>query len=229
MGFGPQLTDHPHLREALSRALDYDGFLKLFDTKTSIGCPGVPSKFLDRVTCLKYSPEKARAALKLDKDTPKLEFNFSRAGGDDMARGAEWFQGQWKKNLNLTVELNAEEQAVYLRILKLNTPVIFRKGVGLDRPTCLAAMELFTKDHPENYIKLNDPEFDKLVKHLRDEKTEHGRKVACRKASEYLTSTHRILPLGEMFFTMLVNPKFTGWDLNELNHLDLTDLAGPGL
>jgi hypothetical protein len=28
---------------------------------------------------------------------------------------------------------------------------------------------------------------------------------------------------------MLVNPKFTGWDLNELNHLDLTDLAGPGL
>lgn len=227
MGFGPQLLDHPHLREALSLALDFNGFLKLFDTKSPVGCPGVPAKFLDRVNCLKYSPEKAREALQKDKDIPRVEFNFSRMAGDDMQRGAEWFQNQWKKNLNITVSLNAEEQLVYLRLLKTKPPPIFRKGVGLDRPTCLAAMEIFTKDHPENYIHLDDPEFEKLVANLRAQTTESGRKIACRKASEYLTGTHRLLPLGEMYFTMLVNPKFTGWDLNELNHLDLTDLSGP--
>jgi len=229
MGFGPQLDDHPALREALSLALDYDGFLKLFDTKSPVGCPGIPAKFMDRFKCLQYSPEKARQALAKDKNPPALEFNYSSMGGDDMNRGAEWFQGQWKKNLNLTVNLRPEEQLVYLRHLRASPAPIFRKGVGLDRPTCLAAMELFTKDHPENYIHMNDPKFEKLVAELKAQTSEKGRKVACRKASEHLIESHRILPLGEMYFTMLVSQKFSGWDLNELNHLDLTDLAETGL
>jgi oligopeptide transport system substrate-binding protein len=229
MAFGPELVNHPDLREALSLALDYDGFLKLFDTKSPVGCPGVPSKFLDRVKCLKYSPVKARQLLAKEKNIPKLAFNYSSMGGEDMNRGAEWFQNQWKKNLNLSVELKPSEQIVYLRLLKSDPPTIFRKGVGLDRPTCLAAMELFTKGHPENYIHFDDPKYDKLVADLKAQTSESGRKVACRKASEYLIESHRILPLGEMYFTMLVSQKFRGWDLNELNHLDLTDLAETGL
>ena len=76
MGFGPQLQEHPAVREALTLALDFEGFHKLFDTKSPVGCPGVPTRFLDRVTCLKFSPEKARQALKRDKNPPRKHGNI---------------------------------------------------------------------------------------------------------------------------------------------------------
>ncbi len=223
IGFGPQLTDAPEVRAALVKAIDFPQFKRLFDTFTPPGCPSLPANLMDRVTCLKFDPKAAKAALKKDPMPPK-EFKFSKMGGDDIARGAEWFQGQWKKNLGWNIELAGEEQTVYLRQLRTSPPPIFRKGVNLDRPTCLAALEIFTKDHPENYIRLEDVEFERLVKELIAAKSERERKVACRKGVDYLMSTNRLIPLGEMFFSTLASPKFAGWTLNSLNQLDLTDL-----
>ncbi len=65
-----------------------------------------------------------------------------------------------KKNLGWTVELRGQEQAVYLARLRDKPPDVFRKGVSLDRPTCLAALEVFLKGNPENYIALDDPKYE---------------------------------------------------------------------
>jgi oligopeptide transport system substrate-binding protein len=172
------------------------------------------------VECQEFKPVKISAG-------KKFEFQFSKMGGDDIARAAEWFQGQWKKHAGVEVELQGQEQAVYLSGLRVKPPAIFRKGVSLDRPTCLAAVELFEKDHPENYIRLNDPEFEKLVQKLRKSKTESERKKACTAAVAKLLKSERLIPLGEMHFTVLASTKFKGWGLNELNQLDLSHLAGP--
>lgn len=223
IGFGPQLNDSPEVREALVKSVDFPQFKRLFDTFTPPGCPSLPANLMDRVPCLKFEPKVAKARLKKN-STPPKEFKFSKMGGDDIARGAEWFQGQWKKNLKWKIEIGSEEQTVYLHRLRTNPPPIFRKGVNLDRPTCLAGLEIFTKDHPENYIQLNDREYEKRVKEVASAKSDSERKVACRKAVEYLMTTHRLIPLGEMFFSTLASPKFTGWTLNSLNQLDLTDL-----
>ncbi|HMN70221.1 MAG TPA: peptide ABC transporter substrate-binding protein, partial [Bdellovibrionales bacterium] len=177
-----------------------------------------------RVGCMKFDKSRAARALKESGFNGKLEMGFSRMGGDDIARGAEWFQGQWKRHLGLTVELQSEEQAVYLRQLKVKPPAIFRKGVSLDRPTCLAGLEVFTKGNPENYIRFEDAKYEELVNELRRAKGEGKRRIACRKAVEHLLFTRRLIPLGEMYFTILVDPLYTGWDLNELNQLDLSRL-----
>ena len=158
-----------------------------------------------------------------------MEFRFSSQGGEDIARAAEWFQGQWKKNLNILVELIPQEQLMYLQNLKSNPPAIFRKGVSLTRPTCLAALELFVTGHPENYIRLSDVKYDQLVNKLSTASKPEDKKRACRKGIEYLLNSHRLLPLGEMYFTMLASPKFKGWDVNEINQFDLTDLLAAGL
>jgi oligopeptide transport system substrate-binding protein len=86
-------------------------------------------------------------------------------------------------------------------------------------------LEIFTRGNPENYPRIDDPIYEKLVHDVGHSANESARKIACRKAIERLIDTHRIIPLGEMFFSVLAKANFQGWDLNELNQLDLTDLV----
>ena len=224
IGFAGPLKDNAALREALATSIDFSTYKNIVDNKGLPGCPTLPVRLMDRQPCLKFDPAGAKAALAKAGPLPKLEFYFSRMGGDDIAQTVEWIQGQWKKNLATRVELNGEEQVVYLQHLRSKPPTIFRKGAGLDRPTCLAALEIFTRSNSENYLRLQDDEYEKLVKALSVARGENEKKVACRKAVERLMDGYRLIPLGEMYFSILAKVRFQGWDLNELNQLDLTDL-----
>lgn len=223
VGFGPALKDRPEIREALVKGVEFKDFLRLFNTISPPGCPSLPKSYMDKVTCQEFDPSRAKSLMKGVEAQP-LEMQFSQMGGDDIARAVEWFQGQWKKNAGLRVELHSQEQTVFMRTLRANTPAIFRKGVNLDRPTCSAALEIFIKGSPENYIGFNDPEFEKLLKHLNQTQQRDAHKKACREAVNYLLSTNRLIPLGEMFFTLLARKSYAGWTLNELNQLDLSQL-----
>jgi len=227
VGFGPQLLDQPEARKALVRSLEFNDYLRLFGARSAAGCPSLPAHFMDKVTCLKPDYAAAKKFAARAGATPKLEMQFSRMGGDDIVRAVEWFQGQWKKNLGWSVELKGQEQAVYLSRLREKPPAIFRKGVSLDRPTCLAALEIFEKGHPENFIGLDSRPFEQLVARLRRPLSLPARKKACREAVDYLLSLDRLIPLGEMHFTVLARKTFTGWELNELNQLDLSQLTRP--
>ncbi len=224
VGFGPALLAHPKLRESLVNAAEFQDFMSLFGARSPAGCPSLPATYLDKVKCLEFNPKRAKSLLKEAGRPPKMEMQFSRMGGDDIARAAEWFQGQWKKNLGLTITLNGQEQGTYLRILKTKPPMIFRKGVSLDRPTCAAALEIFSKGHPDNYIALDDPKFEKLLKKVSSAGPGKAKRKACSAAVNYLMSLNRLIPLGEMHFTVLAKKQFTGWTLNELNQLDLSQL-----
>lgn len=229
IGFGPALADKPKLREALVKAVDFGLFHKLFDTRSPPGCPSLPARLMDKVVCQKFNAKAAKKIWSEARPGERIEFGYSMMGGDDIARAAQWFQGQWKKNLGTEVELKPQEQGLYLKRLKAAPPALFRKGVNLDRPTCLGALELFLPGHPDNYIRLDDRRFKVLVDDLARAKTPAGRKTACRKAVEHLLATHRMIPLGEMHFSILAKPEFTGWTLNSLNQLDLAGLtARPG-
>jgi oligopeptide transport system substrate-binding protein len=220
VGFGPALIAKPQVREALVGGVEFKDFLRIFDTRSEPGCPSLPSRLLEKVQCQTFRPKRFDGS-------EKLEFQFSKMGGDDIARAVEWFQGQWKKNAGIEVELHGVEQGVYLSGLRVRPPAIFRKGVSLDRPTCLAALEIFLKDSPENFIHLDDKEYELRVQRLSLAKSEAERKRLCASAVSRLLSLNRMIPLGEMHFTILASPKFKGWSLNELNQLDLSQLSGP--
>ncbi|MCB0412321.1 MAG: peptide ABC transporter substrate-binding protein, partial [Bdellovibrionales bacterium] len=153
-----------------------------------------------------------------------LSFAYSVMGGDDIKRTVEWIQHQWKQNLSISVELFPVEQGYYLKQLSEHSFDLFRKGVGLDRPTCLAALQNFLPDHPENYLDLKDPKFQQVVEELEKPLSERQRRQACSKAISILIEHSYLIPLGEMHFAILAKPQFTGWRLNEMNQLDLTDL-----
>jgi oligopeptide transport system substrate-binding protein len=214
------------LREALSLSLNFENFKKIFHAKGRPGCPSLPSIILKNPKCLDFDLAKAKKAYGKAHwpKGVKKELGFSQMGGDDIARAAEWFQGQWKSHLGFLLDLRPQEQTIYLRNLRVAPPAVFRKGIGLDRPTCLAALEIFSKDHPENFIHLDNAEYEKIIAQLRSTDDAKKKDSLCRRGIDILLDSHWIVPLGQIHFTMLARPQFTGWQVNALNQLDLSRL-----
>lgn len=225
LGFGPSLKDHPHLREALALSLNYPELQKIFSSEGRPGCPGIPESWLNEILC--YAPDiaKAKKALAKEKEKlPPLKLMYSGLGGEDHRRATEWIQAQWRKNLNLNVQVLLRENKVFLNELQQNTPAIFRKGVAPDRPTCLATLETFADWSPENYIQVKDPVFQNLLKNLEETKRPSEQKKYCSEGVRYLMDRHLLIPLGSIHFAMLAKPSFKGWRLNFMNQLDLSGL-----
>ena len=232
IGFGPQLKDHPQLRQALAQALNYPQLKDLYQALGLPGCPGLPSSYMAQIPCHSHSPSEALKALALAQEAaqgqgglPSLELHFSQLGGDDVAKGMEWMQNQWKRHLQLEVELRPVEQGMFVQSLRHHPPPLFRRGVPLDRPTCLSALEIFHSEHRENLIGLKSAHYDSLISQLAREQQPEGRQELCSQALSYLIHGHWLIPLGEIHFSMLVDRNFTGWKINELNQLDLKDLV----
>lgn len=227
LGFGPELQKYPELRTALAYSLDFKELKTLYQALGIPGCPSFSEKFMDRPHCFEFDLKKAKEALaKVPTDViaKRWKLGFSKLGGDDIKKGAEWFQAQWRKNLGLTVDLEQSEQGVYLNLLRTHPPDLFRKGVGLERPTCLAALETFSRNGPENFLHLELPEYEKIMTKLALAKSEGEQRRLCGEGVQFLLDQRLFIPLGRIHFTMLADPHFKGWRLNEMNQLNLENL-----
>ncbi|MBK7893092.1 MAG: peptide ABC transporter substrate-binding protein [Bdellovibrionales bacterium] len=230
IGFGPPLNEDRFLslRQAMAQSLKYEDLKRLYEARGLPGCPGIDRRHFETVPCHEFNVAKARALLNLKEKQPPLLLAFSKLGGDDIQKGMEWAQAQWQKNLGLHVELRSVEQAVYLQMLKTSPPPLFRKGVGLDRDSCLAAVEIFLEKDPENYIQLKDAKYQSLVDKLKVSTTSAARRKACTAAVRYLIETARIIPTGPIHFAVLAKSEFTGWSISPMNQLDLRRLSSAG-
>jgi oligopeptide transport system substrate-binding protein len=227
LGFGPELDQQPFLREALAYSLDFAELARIYDALGIPGCPSLPRHLMDNEPCIKFDLTRAKRALaqvRNEVKSKRFKLGFSKLGGDDIKKGAEWEQAQWKKNLGFTFDLESSEQGVYLAKLRENPPSVFRKGIGLERPTCLAALETFAEGGSENFIHFKDAKYETIVSEIVKEKSEAKKAKLCTQGIQILLDSHRILPLGRIHFTLLARPDFKGWSLNEMNQLDLSRL-----
>jgi oligopeptide transport system substrate-binding protein len=225
IGFGKRLMNNKNIRLALAQAVNYDELKILLHALGRPGCPSLPSGWIDNPPCIEFNIEKAKTNLALIKK-PFLNLNLkvSQMGGEDIKQQAEFFQNQWKKNLGVIVQINQVEQKVFLQELQNNPPDIFRKGVGLDWPTCLNALETFSPDGKQNYFHWQSQDYKKILVKLKVENDPQEYKKLCREAIVKLMDEAIIIPLGEMHFSILASPKYTGWSLNSMNQLDLSQL-----
>ena len=227
MGFGPDLKPHPKLREALAYGLNYPELQKLYHALGTPGCPSLPPSYMKTVPCYRFDLKRAKRALaEVPEDirNKRWKLQYSLLGGDLTHRGMVWMQHQWRKHLGLQIDLEQIEQGMFLQSLKDHPAPIFRKGVTIDRPTCLAATEIFLDQQPENYLGYKDPEYMKAVRRLSEATAVAAKKTYCTQALKQLMDKHVMIPLGEIHFALRARKTFEGWTLNELNQLDLTDL-----
>ena len=213
------------LRQALSWSLDFVSLQKLYSAKSPPGCPGLSPLLYEGDLCIKQDIASAKKSWNEKKlPNPKLEFLYSKQGGDDHQRGMEWFQSEWKKNLGLNVALRAMENKIYIQSLETKAPDIFRKGIAPERPTCLSALENFESTSSENYLKFKSSRFDQIIQSMRASSDSSLKKKLCTEGLKLLLDPAWIIPTGPIHFTLLVRPEWTGWKLNELNQLDLSGL-----
>jgi len=225
IGFGPALKDHPKVREALAKSLNYKELQKIFSAEGMPGCPGIPSTWTSEETCFAFDAKKAKEIFAEDKSPPtNLKLMYSSLGGEDHRRATEWIQAQWQKNLGFKIQILLRDNKVFLSELAQSTPGLFRKGVAPDRPTCLATLETFADWSPENYLQLKAPEYQEILNRLSEAKTPLDQKKYCTEGVKYLMEKYLLIPLGPIHFSVLAKAKFTGWSLNSMNQLDLKDL-----
>ena len=228
VGFSGALVQQPELREALTLSLDYKELQDLLKSKGRPGCYSLSTAYYGSpALCYQTNIKKARSLIEkinLEKKNTELQFFYSIQGGEDIQRAVEWMQNQWKKNLGLSIRLNPTENTVLSARLRDSTPDLFRRGVPVDSPSCFAALEGFQTDHPENFLKISNPQIQKGLLLLAQSASEAQRKEKCREVLGRLMIENRMIPLGEIYFVILARPIFTGWKLNELNQLDLSNL-----
>lgn len=230
IGFGRELQDEPDFRRALSLAADYEELKKVLDAHGTPGCPGLSPDLMEKISCIKFDLPRAKALygkLGADAKKKKLRLTVSKLGGDDVKKAAEWFQAQWEKNLGVHVEIEQLEQGVNLQRLRTDPPPLYRKGLHPERPTCLAALEVFGRNGSDNFLKVEDAVYEKMLERLEaaaNKKTKLEERRACSALIAHLIDRARLIPLGRIHFTLLTSPKFSGWSLNEMNQLNLTNL-----
>ncbi len=229
VGFGPALKEFPLLRKALAHALEYEELAQIYHALGRPGCPSLPRTYMAELPCYNFDAELARSYyqrhLAEEGPQPPLELAFSKLGGADVEKGMVWMAEQWRKHLGLQVSLEPLEQGQMLHRLWQNPPALFRKGVSLERPTCAAGLEIFLPQGSERFLRFEPPEqFQELLTQLTESTLMDEKQNLCTEAVRLLLSTYSLIPLGEIHFSMLVSPQFTGVDVNELNQLDLTRL-----
>ncbi|MCB0342962.1 MAG: hypothetical protein KDD59_12020, partial [Bdellovibrionales bacterium] len=207
IGFGEGLSQNSALRKALSLALNFEELKTLYHSEGWPGCPGLPESFFTKKPCIKYASKNAKnLAQSLDdhaKPSLPLPLLYSKVGGEDFRIGMEWMQNQWKKHLNLPIEIKPIESGMLIYSIKKHKNGLFRKSAPLDRPTCLAAIEIFESNHPENFIGLSSKTFDQYIEQLRQTNQPTQRKKLCTEATQLLLDNHHLIPLGEMQYSML--------------------------
>jgi oligopeptide transport system substrate-binding protein len=225
IGFSEKWKSSPDLRLSLAQSLRYTDLQNLFQSRGVPGCVGIPESLHTEKICHPFSLEKAKSLWAALPEKPKsLELLYSKQGGDDHKRSMEWLQAEWKKNLGLDLNLNGIENKIFIERLENNPADLFRKGLAPERPTCLSALENFETGNSENYIHYSSKEFDQILSKMRESQKEEQKKKLCDRALHLLMDLAWIIPTGPIHFTLLAQPQWQGWKLNELNQLDLSEL-----
>lgn len=224
--FGPDLDSQLNLRKALTHSLNYSELQKIFQSEGRPGCAGIPESWVHKLPCHNFDMTVVNQIKKDPTWTTKVKLNlkYSAQGGDDHRRAMEWIQSEWKNKLDILVPSQSVENKIYTNELQTNPPSIFRRGVAPDRPTCLTVLETFTPHNPDNFIRMKDQVYFKILQQLTLAKSEKTKKDYCQKGIEFLLDHYYLIPTGGIHFAILAKPQFIGWKLNGMNQLDLSQL-----
>lgn len=221
-----KLRNETELSRALATSIDFVAWQSLYHAKPRPGCFGIPAQWSKHPVCidkdLELSKALAQSYLSKNKILPTIKLSFSKQGGDDHERTMSFLTEQWKNNLSLKVQANGLDNKIFLAELGAGKLELFRKGVAPERSSCLALVENFESSSPENYAQIKSTTLDQLIEKMRKNETENP--ADCQAGLKILKDQFFLIPTGPIYFSILAKEKWQGWHLDELNHLDLSEL-----
>ncbi|MBI2335378.1 MAG: peptide ABC transporter substrate-binding protein [Deltaproteobacteria bacterium] len=183
------------IRRALSMALDKSPLPQILKGGEQITSAWIPPGLLgyEENAGIRFDPEQAKALLAeaSSKSLPPLTLVFN---SDPLNKKiAEWAQAQWKKHLNLNVELENQEWKSYLAQLAQDPPALFRLGWGADYPDPDNFMNLFTQYSGNNHTGWKNPQYDTLIAQAAVEKDVQKRIQAYHQAQKLLLEDQTVI------------------------------------
>lgn len=160
--------DNAKLRLAFSLALDRSVFPKILRRQEKPVYNFIP----EGLSAYKakdppcYDPEKAKKLLAEagypdGKGFPRVEILYPSR--EDSKLVVEEIQDQYKRNLNIRLELVNQEFKVYMNTLHRDPPPIFRANWGADFPDPETFASVFVSHNANNHTQWTSPEYDRLV------------------------------------------------------------------
>ncbi len=222
--------DDPRVRKAFMMAVDRNVFPNILHGGELAAPSWIPPGMLahNPKIGLPFNPPEARRLLREagypdGKGFPRVTLAYNTE--EDHKMVAEAIQGMWQRNLGIVVALDNQEWKVYLKKLQTDPPHIFRLGWGADYPDPDNFMKLFTATSGNNLTHWKNARYDQLLELAAREQDAKRRSKIYDEAQKILCETD--LPIMPLFWTAestLLNPRFTGLEVNSMARLNLRNV-----
>ena len=231
LGFATQVYpfSNPKIRRALARAIDRSKFPEILGggqvLATSFVPPGVMA--YDAKMGIKFDPAKAKADWKaagLETSRP-LKIEILIPNWEQAVTVAQFIQGQLKKNLDLSVDVQPFDHKTFRAQLDLGTFALFEGTWAADYPDPDNFLSVFLSNSGNNRSGWKSSQFDQWVLDARKSSDPAKRKSLYADAQSLLIDKEAIvLPLYYEPIVGLLRPRVKGLRLNPLNYLYLKDV-----
>ena len=221
--------DDANVRLAFAKAFDRQQYVE--DILGGIGTPnmsfmppGLPAydntddtqKFDAAAAKQLLSGSKYAADLQSGKLTVSMGFSSSQLG---LTR-AQWFQGQYKQNLGITINLDAQDATTYTKNVKAlaTTPQMFRLGWCMDYPDPQDWLTtVFHSSSTVSHTGWKNDQFDQMVRAADVEPDATKREAQYKQAQKILTKDAPAAFVYTNAAWTLVKPWVQGWNLAALD------------
>ena len=144
----------------------------------------------------------------------------------DTQKEMEIAQYLWKTYLNVPVRLENMEWKVYLSTLKQDAPQLFRLGWFVDYPDADSFMSMMLSDSGNNQSRWRDEEYDHLVHEAAVQQDPEVRQSLYDRAQTIMLKRDvAMVPIFRAEKTYLLKPYVKGFKINEINLINLDELA----
>jgi oligopeptide transport system substrate-binding protein len=217
----------PRVRRAFAMAIDRSLFPKILQGGEEPASSWVPPGMLahnPKIGVL-FNPPDARRLLREagypeGKGFPRVVLGYNTE--EDKKLVAEAVQGMWQRNLGVVVALENQEWKAYLKKLQNDPFPVFRDGWGADYPDPDNFMKLFTSNSGNNHPRWKNNRYDQLLESAAREWDVNRRVKLYDEAQRILCEIDLpIVPLYWRVETTVLNPRFTGLEINSMGRLDL--------
>jgi oligopeptide transport system substrate-binding protein len=222
--------DDPQVRLAFAKAYDRQQYVE--DILGGIGTPnmsfmppGLPANDPKDDT-QKFDAAAAKQLLSQSKyaadlQSGKLKIQFGFASSQLNLQRAQWIQGQWKQNLGVNVDLDAQERTTYTKNVKqlATTPQSFYLGWCMDYPDPQDWLTtVFHSSSSVSHTGWKNDAFDKMVRAADAEPDQAKREQMYKDAQKILTKDAPAAFVNTDANWILVKPWVQGWKQNPLDY-----------
>lgn len=218
-----------HVRKAIGLAIDRSKISEILQGQQQMAWSYTPPNILghSKEIGFPYDPEKAKkeflaAGLDLSK---KIKLEVALANWEKSMTLAQFIQAELKKNLGIELILQPFDHKTFRTQLNLKTFPLFLSSWSADYPDPDNFMTMFMSHSGNNRTNWKNSNYDSAVLEGRRTLNKKTRELLYFKIQKLLQEEHAVMiPLYYEPNITLVNPKFTGVELNALNYLLLKNV-----